>query len=386
MSYTLTGRVHSRLAATVPPFLVACALAAGLREWWPVVLVGLMTLVGLALDVLVLHRLFDYQPAWVALPLGLVELWATMLAVRALAIDVRPAAAIGLFVGAWVAAQVVGHSGLPLLRLTYGDDGGELGRGGTALAAAAPLALAGVLGVAWAAQPPVVRLAAGVHEGPLVLDRAQRLVGERGAVVRGGILVTADDVTIRNVAVLGGDVGIEVRDAKDVVLDGVRVAGAALDGISARESSVAIRDCLVEVPRPTAQGIDISFAMARPPSIVERCSVRGGLEGIVAHLARVRIRDNRVAGTALRAIAVTEMSRGTVERNEVRDALGVGIFCGDYSQCRIDRNDVRGVRADPSDRSRAGYAVVSHYGSIANVSRTDGPAAAFINSRLERSK
>jgi Right handed beta helix region len=385
MSYTLTGRVQSRLAAAVPPFLVACALAAGLREWWPVVLVGLMTLVGLALDVVVLHRLLPYQPAWIALPLGLVELWATMLAVRALAIDVHTAAAIGLFVGAWVVAQVVGHAALPLLRLSYGEDGGELGRGGTALVAAAPLALAGVLGVAWAAQPPVVRLAAGVHEGPLVLDRAQRLVGERGAVVRGGILVTADDVTIRNVAVLGGEIGIEVRDAKDVVLDEVRIAGATLDGISARRSSVAIRDCLVEVPRPNAQGIDISFAMHRPMSTVERCAVRGGLEGIVAHLARVRIADNRVAGTTLRAIAVTEMSKGTVERNEVRDALGVGIFCGDYSQCRIDRNDVGRVRADPDDRTRAGYAVVSHYGSIANVSRTDGPAAAFINSRLERS-
>ena len=43
------------------------------------------------------------------------------------------------------------------------------------------------LGVALAMQPPTVRLSAGVHEGPLVLDRAQHLVGEPGAVVRGGI-------------------------------------------------------------------------------------------------------------------------------------------------------------------------------------------------------
>jgi Right handed beta helix region len=386
VSYTLSGRLQTRLAVTVAPFVIACVLAAVLREWWPVALVGLMTVVGLGFDVLVLHRLFPYQPAWIALPVGLAELWATMIAVRAFGIDVETAAALALFAGSWLAAQIVGHAVLPVLRLTYGEDGGELGAGGTALAAAAPLALAGVLGVAWVAQPPVVRLAAGVHEGPLVLDRAQRLVGERGAVVRGGILVTADDVTIRDVAVIGGEIGIEVRDAKDVVLDDVRVAGATLDGISARRSSVAIRDCLVEVPRPTAQGIDISFAMQRPLSTVERCTVRGGLEGIVSHLAHVRIADNRVTGTALRAIAVTEMSMGTVERNEVRDARGVGIFCGDYSQCRIDRNDVGAVRADPGDRSRAGFAVVSHYGSIAHVSRTDGPAAAFVNATLERSK
>ena len=45
---------------------------------------------------------------------------------------------------------------------------------------------------AWATRPPTVTLAAGVHQGPVLLDREQHLVGEPGAVVRGGILVTAD--------------------------------------------------------------------------------------------------------------------------------------------------------------------------------------------------
>ena len=57
------------------------------------------------------------------------------------------------------------------------------------------MALLAVLGIAWAVEPPTVRLAAGVHQGPLVLDHAQTVVGEEGAIVRGGILVTADDVT-----------------------------------------------------------------------------------------------------------------------------------------------------------------------------------------------
>ena len=126
------------------------------------------------------------------------------------------------------------------------------------------------------------------------------------------------------------------------------------------------------MPRAPAAGIDISFAMHLPPSTVERCTVRGGLEGIVSNLAHVRFVDNVVTGTTLRAITVGEMSMGEVDRNEVRDALGVGIFCGDYSHCRIRDNDVVGMRADPGSASRAGYAVVSHYGSHAWVSDTEG--------------
>jgi nitrous oxidase accessory protein NosD len=95
-------------------------------------------------------------------------------------------------------------------------------------------------------RPPVVHLAAGVHKGPLVIDRRETLVGEQGAVVRGGIIVRADDVTIRNVAVVGGENGIEVDEARNVVLDRVSVSGAQLDGIHVRRSNVEIRDCTID--------------------------------------------------------------------------------------------------------------------------------------------
>lgn len=87
MSYTLRGRVESRLAAAVLPFLAACVLAAALGEWWPLELAGAMVAVGLALDVAVYDRLLPYQPAWAALPLGAAELAATMLLVRRLGVE-----------------------------------------------------------------------------------------------------------------------------------------------------------------------------------------------------------------------------------------------------------------------------------------------------------
>ena len=63
MSYTLRGRVESRLAALLPVLLAACALTGALHRWWPVELVALMAAVGVALDLQVWHRLLPYQPA-----------------------------------------------------------------------------------------------------------------------------------------------------------------------------------------------------------------------------------------------------------------------------------------------------------------------------------
>jgi hypothetical protein len=96
-------------------------------------------------------------------------------------------------------------------------------------------------------------------------------------------------------------------------------------------------------------------------------------------------RENRVTGTKLRGIAVAEMSMGLVEQNVVQDAVGVGIFCGDYSRCEIRENSVAGTRADPSGNpTRAGHGIVAHYWAIAELddNQLDRGAAAFIHAQL----
>ena len=374
MSYTLRGRLESRLAAVLLPLLLACALAAVQREWWPLELAALMVAAGLALDAALYHRLLPYQPAWLALPLGLLELGVVMILARALRVEAPLAAALAFFGGSSLLAQILGLAAFPLARLSYGEDGGELGRLGLAAAAAVAATAACVGGVAWALKPPTVRLAAGIHQGPLVLDRPQKLVGEPGAVVRGGIVVTADHVAVRDVAVEGGENGITVDGAEDVELDGVSVTGAELDGIHVRRSEVTIRDCRVDAgARSYFQGIDISFSNDFDPSLVERCTVNGGYEGIVTHFSRVRVRANRVSGTTLRGIAMTEMSMGRVDENEVERALGVGIFCGDYSHCEIDGNFISDTRPDHAsgDRTRLGYGIVAYFGAQAELAGND---------------
>lgn len=391
MSYTLRGRLESRLAATLAPLLAAGAFAGVLRDWWPVVLGVLMIAAGLALDAALYHRLLPYQPAWAAVPLGVIELTAVM--VGALVLDVRApiAAAVAFFAGSWLLAQILGHAVFPLLHLSYGEDGGELGRFG-------PFAAAGVLavvafsgGVAWGTRPPTVHLPAGVHRGPLVLDRPQVLVGEPGAVVEGGIVVRSNSVTIRDVVVRGGQDGIVVDEVEDVELERVTISGAEHDGIHVRRASVAIRDCMISSDAEYAQAIDVSFGFDLAPTLIEGCRVTGGYEGIVSHFAHVEIRGNLVKDTALRAITVTEMSNGSVRENVVENARGVAIFCGDYSMCDIRDNRVVGTRADRTtdDQTRRGFAIQSHFGAVATIgdnelARNDEGIAAFFKARILR--
>jgi Right handed beta helix region len=370
MSFTLRGRIESRLAAVMLPFLVACVVAVAIRAWWPVELVGAMLAVGLLLDAFVYHRLLRYQPGWAAVPLGLLELAATMALVTALGIGAPLRPALWFFAGSWLVVQVLGHALLPYLRLTYGEDGGELGTSGPGLAFAAATAVLAVLGTAAATQPPTYVLGSGLHDGPLVLDRPQTLVGSPGTVVRGGIVITSDGVTVRDVVVLGGENGIEVHDSTNVRLENVTVAEARLDGIHARRSSLTVRGCSIRQSGEYTQAIDISFAFDLPPSRVERCTVVGGQEGIVSHMAHVDFRRNHVRDTTLRGITVSEMSMGMVKRNVVEDALGVGIYCGDYSHCDIRQNVVRDTRANrrSSDRYAHGHAILSHFYAQATVS------------------
>jgi nitrous oxidase accessory protein NosD len=390
MSYTLRGRLESRLASGLLPVLVAAALAAGLREWWPVELAGLMVGVGLALD-LVYHRALDYQPGWLAVPLGLLELAIVMTLALWLGVGAPLQRAIGFFVCSWLLAQALAHAGFPLLALSYAEDGGELGRAGPAGAAAVGAILVAAGGVAWSQVPPTVILSAGVHQGPLVLDHAQKLVGEPGAIVRGGLVVRASHVTVRDVTVVGGDNGIVVDDARHVLLERVHVRGATLDGIHARLSQLTIRDCTVESAGGYTQGIDISFAMHAGMSLVEGCTVTGGQEGIVTHSAEVLVKDNRVRRTRLRGITMTEMSMGMIERNDVADALGIGIFCGDYSMCEIVRNRVAGTRPDraSNDLTRQGVAIEAHRGAQAElrdnvVHANPRGVESYIDSTVER--
>ena len=288
----------------MPVLVAACLIAALIEDWWPLELAALMVGVGARRSTLAYHRLLPYQPGWLAVPLGAARARPARRARARRAESRRRSGRRSRSSRApGCSGQVLGHAVLPLARLSYAEDGGELGRAGAGARGrgGGPARGRGRLRVEL--RQPVVHLSAGVHVGPLVLDRRQKLVGDAGAVVRGGIVVRADDVTVENVTVIGGDYGIDVEDAKDVVLEDVTVLGAKLDGIHVRRSGSTIRDCrILSPPAPYTQGIDISFAFDLTMSMVEGCTIDGGAEGIVTHSSNTTLMGNRVSRTTLRAI------------------------------------------------------------------------------------
>jgi hypothetical protein len=370
VSYTLRGRIESRLTALLPVVVAACVLALAEHRWWPVEAVGLMIGIGLTLDLQLYHRLLPYQPGWVALPLGVAELGALLGLMRLAGIAAPLGQAIALYAGGWLVAQLLAHVGFPLLRLGYAEDAGQLGRLGVFSVLAVAVALAAAGATAYAELPPVVHLAAGVHQGPLVITRREVLVGAPGAVVRGGIVVRANGVTIKNVSVVGGENGITVDGFRNTTLDGVSVSGAKLDGIHVRSASIRIHNCSVDMlGNEFGQGIDISYTMGDGMSMVDGCNVVGGMEGIVTHVSMSELADNTVSRTQMHGISMTEMSMGTIAHNEVRGALGVGIYCNDRSMCMVERNTVVDTKSDSAggDQSRRGFGVLASFGSEADL-------------------
>ena len=247
MSYTLKGRIESRLAAALPVLLLAFAL----HRWWAIELVALMLAIGLALD-LVYDRALEYQPGWLALPLGALELGLVYAAMRALELMAPLRWALLLYAVGWLAGQVFAHALFPRLRLEYAEAGGELGRRGALTAVAVAALAASGVGAAYSVRPPTVHLH-GTVQGPLVIRHAQTLVG---GVVNGGIVIRADHVTLRDVTVhrrreRHRHRGRAPRDARRTCTSSAR----ELDGIHVRRARVMIEDCTVSSPaRPVGAG------------------------------------------------------------------------------------------------------------------------------------
>jgi hypothetical protein len=381
MSYTLKGRLESRVASAAPALL----LALGLHRWWAIELVAVMLAIGATLDSSVYHRLLAYQPGWFALPLGALELALTYTAMRLLGIGAPLDLALLLYGVAWASALLFGHALMPWFRLEYGESGGELGRVGVLTSAAIAVTLVGGLGAAYAVQPPTVHLH-GTLQGPLVIRHAQTLVG---GVVRGGIVIRANHVTLRHVTVVGGDNGIDIEHADHIVLDHVRVIKSTLNGIRALDAGVMIHDCSVSSPAgPLVSGVLISYSMGRSMSMVSDCTIVGTREGIATHSSMVDVMHNHIVGTTERGILLGEMSMDMASHNSVEGAGGIGIICMDHSTCEIAHNTIAGAKVDGNqDATRRGVAIEAFFYAEAKVHHntiiaSPGGVQAFDNSTI----
>src|SRR5207237_7201439 len=113
----------------------------------------------------------------------------------------------------------------------------------------------------------------------------------------------------------------------------------------------------------------VSYTMGYGMSMIEGCTIVGGMEGIATHVSESEIADNTISRTQMHAIAMTEMSMGMISHNEVRGAHGVGIYCNDRSMCMVERNTVVDTKPDSAggDLSRRGFGVLASFGSAADL-------------------
>ena len=384
MSYTLRGRIETRVVGLLPALLVAIAV----HRWWAIELVALMLAVGAVLD-LGYHRALSYQPGWFAVPLGALELGVVYGAMRWIGIAAPLVDALALYAVGWAGAFVVANAVLPSRRLEYAESGGEVGRIGVLTGVAVLVALVGGLGADYAVRPPTIHLH-GTVQGPLVIRHAGTYVG---GVVKGGVAIRADHVTLRRVTVVGGEYGIDVEHAEHVMLDRVRVISTTLAGIRAYDAGVMIDDCTISEPAgPLVSGILVTYSMGRPMSMISGCTISGTREGIATHSSEVDVMGNHVLGTTERGILLGEMSMDMASHNEVVGAKGIGIICMDHSMCEISHNTVIGARVDGDQNpSRQGVAIEAYFYAEAQVHHntvvaSPGGVQAFDNSLITRSK
>lgn len=168
MCPTPIGRIHTRVATiTLPAVLgLVTSLVTGNLEW--LVLIGVLLLLGVALDAGVYSWLLKYQPPWMTGVLAVAELGLLLVLAAVLGLGIQPLAAIAFYWVAWTLAIATKIALLPIFSLTYLESAGEFRRIQWSIPpsqVAFPVLASPEEGKAGLG--PVVRAASGVHAAPL---------------------------------------------------------------------------------------------------------------------------------------------------------------------------------------------------------------------------
>ena len=237
MSYTLRGRLESRLAALRarrwPP---RASLGASSSRWWPVELAGLMVGGRPA-------RRPRLPPAF-SLSAGLGGAAArrararsadrTRHRARAARAARRRARALR---GGWLGSQLLGHALLPLWRWAMQRTAASSGRAG-AVSPPASACRSRLRAGCYAHDRPTVTSRQACTRGRSCIDRRETPRRRAGRSRPRRHRRARDDVTVRNVTVVGGENGISVERLRATSSSTTcPCSGAQLDGIHVRRAA-----------------------------------------------------------------------------------------------------------------------------------------------------
>lgn len=125
MLATLKGRLQTKVVTFIILAGITGLFVAGSGSSIYVELLVISVLVGLWLETL-WGVLITYQPGWLTFVLGAVEfIWIAVIAAWR-GVDISLGAAAAYYLAAWITIQLFLLYILPILRLSWADDGGEL--------------------------------------------------------------------------------------------------------------------------------------------------------------------------------------------------------------------------------------------------------------------
>ena len=141
MCPTHLGRVQTRAAILIVPAFLAALVSLGTRDEGWIVTIGLWLLVGAALDVTVYAALVSRQPRRLTVVLALGEFVLVFLLVKLLepgdpSFASSDGRLVGLYGTSWVLATATKTVVLPLVSLSWIENGGEFRSTGWSIAPA----------------------------------------------------------------------------------------------------------------------------------------------------------------------------------------------------------------------------------------------------------
>lgn len=128
MCPTPIGRVHTRVASILLPALLGTivSLIDGRPDW--IVLVGVLLLLGTALDSALYSSIIRWQPPWMTGVLALFELGLLLVLADVLKLNLTIPEAVVFYIACWLLVVFTRIVLLPTLSLTYIESAGEFRR------------------------------------------------------------------------------------------------------------------------------------------------------------------------------------------------------------------------------------------------------------------
>lgn len=125
MCPTPLGRIQTRTFILLAPALLGLVLSLVSGNEGYIVLIGVYLLMGVTLDVLFYPRVVKWQPPWLTFVLAVGEFVLLYVLAQVLEVGLEPVTAVWFFWASWVLAIVTKIVVLPIVSLTWIENGGE---------------------------------------------------------------------------------------------------------------------------------------------------------------------------------------------------------------------------------------------------------------------